>query len=56
LFCLIIVDNNNTDLVLHECNPSVSFDDENLPDGISRKVESCSINIATVCDDVFFSK
>ncbi len=38
-------------LLLHECNPSFIFDDNNLPDGpcdeIYDKVDGCSSRIAT---------
>jgi hypothetical protein len=52
----VLIDNNNIDsvhhLLIHECNPSFTFDDANLPDGvcdeIATQVESCSSNIATV--------
>ncbi|CAF3793088.1 unnamed protein product [Rotaria sp. Silwood1] len=51
----ILIDNENSDLVhhllMHECNPSFTFDDNNLPDGvcdeINDKIEPCSSSIAT---------
>ncbi len=51
----MLIDNNNVDLVhhllLHECNPSFTFDDANLPDGVCddiyREIDACSSNIAT---------
>ncbi len=51
----MLIDNSNSDLVhhllIHECNPSFTFDDAKLPDGvcddIAAQVESCSSNIAT---------
>ncbi|CAF3964888.1 unnamed protein product, partial [Rotaria sordida] len=51
----ILIDDENSDLVnhllLHECNPSFTFDDNNLPNGvcdeINDKIEPCSASIAT---------
>jgi hypothetical protein len=51
----MLIDENNSDLVhhllLHECNPSFIFDDNNLPDGICDEIynqtEACSSSIAT---------
>ena len=51
----MLIDDENIDLVhhllIHECNPSFTFDDNNLPDGIcdeiNQKIEACSANIAT---------
>ncbi|CAF4186234.1 unnamed protein product, partial [Adineta steineri] len=50
-----IIDPANVDLVHHllmfECNPTVVFDDNNLPDGecddIYRQIQECAGNIAT---------
>jgi hypothetical protein len=62
----VLIDNNNVDLVhhllLHECNPSFTFDDANLPDGVCdeiyTEIDACSANIATGWavggDHVFF--
>ena len=51
----MLVDEENVDIVhhllLHECNPLISFDDENLPDGVCddiyKEIDSCSSSIAT---------
>ncbi len=51
----MLVDDKNVDLVhhllLHECNPSAIFDDNNLPDGVCDEIyqetEPCSTSIAT---------
>ncbi|CAF2458331.1 unnamed protein product [Rotaria sp. Silwood2] len=51
----ILIDSSNLDLVhhllLYECDPTIIFDDANLPDGfcddLSDKTELCSSNIAT---------
>ena len=50
-----MIDEKNSDLVhhllLHECNPSFHFDDNNLPDGICNELieetEPCATIMAT---------
>ncbi|UJR14303.1 hypothetical protein I4U23_001293 [Adineta vaga] len=52
----ILIDPANTDLVhhlnLYECDPTATFDDENLPDDLCDEIENqiqlCSSNFATV--------
>ena len=50
-----IVQDGNSDIVhhllMHECNPSAVFDDNNLPDGLcddlNTELEPCASNIAS---------